>query len=121
MRGFIVIANKNMSYSTGLLKDRVEILVRQRATSGERGRGSGEPVFEVATSVWGAVTWTKGARAMQEGALEAYDVVMIRMRWNDIVNRDCRLRSGGKTYQILQFQEDRQGNQIQIIAQEIRQ
>ena len=110
-----------MAYSSGMLKDRVEILVRQRATTGERGRGSGEPVFEVAACVWGAVTWTKGARPMQEGALEAYDVVMVRMRWNNIVNRDCRLRSGGKTYQILQLQEDRQGNQIQIIAQEIRQ
>lgn len=110
-----------MAYSSGMLKDRVEIFVRQRATTGERGRGSGEPVFEAAVCVWGAVTWTKGARPMQEGALEAYDVVMVRMRWNNIVNRDCRLRSGGKTYQILQLQEDRQGNQIQIIAQEIRQ
>ena len=110
-----------MAYSSGMLKDRVEILTRQRAISGERGRGSGEPVFGTAACVWAAVTWTKGARPMQEGALEAYDVVMIRMRWNDIVNRDCRLRSGGKIYQILQFQEDRQDNQIQIIAQEIRQ
>jgi len=110
-----------MAYSSGMLKNRVEILTRQRATSGGRGRGSGEPVFETAACVWAAVTWTKGARPMQEGALEAYDVVMIRMRWNDIVNRDCRLRSGGKTYQILQLQEDRQDNQIQIIAQEIRQ
>lgn len=110
-----------MAYSSGMLKDRVEILTRQRATSGSRGRGSGEPTFDAVGTVWASVTWTKGARPMQEGALEAYDVVMIRMRWNDIVNRDCRLRSGGKTYQILQLQEGRQDNQIQIIAQEIRQ
>lgn len=110
-----------MAYTTGMLNKRVTILARQRASGGDRGRGSGEPTFTEAGTVWGAVTWTRGSRPLQEGALEAYDVVMIRMRWNDMVNRDCRLACEGKTYQILQLSEDRQDNQIQIIAQEIRQ
>jgi len=56
------------------------------------------------------------------GALESYDVVMIRMRWSDSrsrnLDKDCRLTAEGKTYQILQLQDDRRENIVQIIAQE---
>lgn len=110
-----------MGYSTGILNKRVTILTRERATGGERGRGSGEPTFTPNCTVWASLTWTKGARAMQAGALEAYDVVMIRMRWHPAVNRDCRFQCEGKTYQVLQLNDDKRANTIQIIAQEIRQ
>lgn len=104
-----------------MLNKRLTILTRSRAAAGERGRGSGEPTFATAATVWASVKWTRGSRPLQEGALEAYDVVMVRMRWNGVVNRDCRLACDGKTYQIIQMSEDKQDNQIQIIAQEIRQ
>jgi hypothetical protein len=43
---------------------------------------------------------------------------MIRTRWTDLIDKDCRLTAEGKTYQILQFNDDRRENIIQIIAQQ---
>ena len=108
-----------MAYSSGLLDSRAEILQRNKQTAGSRGRGSNEPTYTNAGTVWANVKWTKGMRPLQEGALEAYDVVMIRMRWNSLVDHDCRIRCGGKVYQIIQLNEDKRDNQIQVIAQEV--
>ena len=79
-------------------------------------------VFTAVGCVNASVTWSKGMRPLQEGALEAYDVVMIRMRYDDGyaagINKDCRLTCDGKTYQIHQMMDDRRDNVIQIIAQQ---
>ena len=56
---------------------------------------------------------------MRESALDAVDVVLFRMNWNDIVRRDSQLVCDGKTYQILSLEGDRRDNQIEIKAQEI--
>ena len=61
----------------------------------------------------------KGVKALREGALDAYDTVLIRMRWNNVVTRDSRLQHGGVTYQIQSLHADRQENTIQITATEI--
>ena len=108
-----------MAYNSGMLGKRAEILQRNRAAAGGRGRGSSEVTYRVAGKVWASLKWQKGMRPLLEGAVEAYDVVMIRMRWNSIVDRDCRIRCDGKVYQILQLNADKTENQIQIIAQEI--
>ena len=58
-------------------------------------------------------------KALREGALDAYDTVIIRMRWNNVVTRDSRLECEGVTYQIQSLHADRQDNTIQITATEI--
>ena len=108
-----------MTYSSGMLDKRISIwAVDRENTSGKAGRGSGGVNYKCVGTVWGSVKWTKGQRAMMEGALESYDVVMIRFRYTDLVDKDCRLACEGKTYQILQLQSDRRENIIQIIAQQ---
>ena len=103
-----------MAYTSGLLKYSVTILNKQVAT------GFGETTsYQPAATVWADVTWNKGVKALREGALDAYDTVMIRMRWNNIVTRDSRLQCDGVTYQIQSFHADRQDNTIQITATEI--
>lgn len=103
-----------MAYTSGLLKYRVTILNKQVAT------GFGETTsYQPAATVWADVTWNKGVKALREGALDAYDTVLIRMRWNNIVTRDSRLKCDGVTYQIQSFHADRQDNTIQITATEI--
>lgn len=103
-----------MAYSTGLLKDRVTILNKVTA------KGFGETTrYEPATTVWASVSWSKGVKALREGALDAYDTVLIRMRWNNIVTRDSRLECQGVTYQIQSLHADRQDNTIQITATEV--
>ena len=96
------------------MKYRVTILNKQVAS------GFGETTsYQTAATVWADVTWSKGSKALREGALDAYDTVLIRMRYNDIVTRDSRLQHGGVTYQIQSLHADRQENTIQITATEI--
>lgn len=103
-----------MAYTSGLLKYRVTILNKQVAS------GFGETTsYQPAATVWADVTWNKGVKALREGALDAYDTVLIRMRWNNVVTRDSRLLHDGVTYQIQSLHADRQDNTIQITAQEM--
>jgi hypothetical protein len=76
-------------------------------------------VYEDAGCVWANVTWSKGVKALHEGALDAYDTVLFRMRWNTLVKRDSQLVYEGVVYQIISFHADRLDNTIQITAQEI--
>ena len=64
-------------------------------------------------------TFNKGVKAMHEGALDAYDTVMFRCRYNKSLDRWCLLKYRGKWYQIQSFNEDYQENQIQITAVEM--
>jgi head-tail adaptor len=74
-----------MAYTSGLLKYRVTILNKQVAS------GFGETTsYPPAATVWADITWSKGSKALREGALDAYDTVLIRMRYNDIVTRESR-------------------------------
>lgn len=103
-----------MGYTSGLIRHRVTILNKQVAT------GFGETTsYQPAATVWADVTWKKGQKALNEGALDAQDTVLIRMRWNDIVTRDSRLQCDGVTYQIQSLHADKQDNTIQITATEI--
>lgn len=104
-----------MAYSTGLLKHRVKILNKVRPTQGDFGETT---QYAEAAEVWADVTWSKGVKALLEGALDAYDTVMVRMRYNTIVSRDSRLQYGGATYQIQSLHADYQENIIQITATE---
>lgn len=103
-----------MAYTSGLLKYRVTILNKQVAS------GFGETTsYQPAATVWADITWSKGSKALREGALDAYDTVLIRMRYNDIVTRDSRLEHDGVTYQIQSIHRDYQDNTIQITATEV--
>ena len=110
-----------MAYSTGLLKHRVTILNRTEAQQGRFGLDSAGVEFESTGTVWASVDWAKGKGAMNAGALDVYGVVMIRMRYNTIVNERSRIFYDGKTYQIIgeTFHADRQDNTIQFQAQQI--
>ena len=108
-----------MAYSTGILKDRVTILNRKEAQQGKFGLDSSGVEFETAGTVWAEVTWVRGKQAMNVGALDVYGVIMVRMRYNSIVNDRSRIMYDGKTYQILgdTFHAQRQNNTIQFHAQ----
>ena len=103
-----------MAYTSGMLKYRVTVLNKQVAS------GFGETTsYQPAATVWADVTWKKGQKALNEGVLDAQDTVLIRMRWNNIVQRDSRLQCNGVTYQIQSLHADHQENTIQIRATEI--
>ena len=108
-----------MAYSTGILRNRVTILNRTEAQQGKFGLDSSGVEFETVGTVWAEVTWVRGKQAMNVGALDVYGVIMVRMRWNSIVNDRSRVQYDGKTYQILgdTFHAQRQDNTIQFHAQ----
>ena len=107
-----------MTYSTGLLRHRVQILQRVQQAS-EFGSKGGAVTYEPIKTVWAEAKFTKGAKALREGALDAYDTVMFRMRYTNSVNRDNFIGYQGKVYQIMSFNADYQDNIIQITATEI--
>ena len=103
-----------MSYQSGFLHNRVTIKNKVVAT------GFGETTgYQTVGTVWANVSFSKGMKALHEGALDAYDTVIIRMRWNNIVNRDSHLVHDGREYQIQSFHRNYEENIVQITAQEV--
>ena len=105
-----------MGYSTSMLRWMVAIL--KKKDPGERAFGA-KTEYEQVACVHANMTWKKGQKSLNEGALDAQDTVMFRMRWNNIVTRDCRLQCEGVTYQIQSLHADRRADTIQITATEI--
>lgn len=103
-----------MAYQSGFLHSRVTIRNKVVAT----GFGDTTSYQDVAT-VWANVSFNKGMKSLREGALDAYDTVIVRMRYNEIVSRDSRLVHDGREYQIQSFHRDRRENIVQITAIEI--
>ena len=110
-----------MAYTSGLLKHRVTILNRTEAQQGKFGLDSAGIEWENMGCVHANVDWQKGKSGMTAGALDAYGVKIVRMRWNNIVTERSRIQWQSKTYQILPetFNADRQGNTIQFLCQQI--
>jgi SPP1 family predicted phage head-tail adaptor len=103
-----------MSYQAGFIHSRVTIRNKVVAT------GFGETTgYQDVCTVWANVSFSKGMKALHEGALDAYDTVIIRMRYNKIVSRDSHLVHDGREYQITSFHRDYRENIIQITATEI--
>lgn len=110
-----------MSYSPDLLKYRVIVLNRKQATSSKWGKDGEGVEWEASQPIRADVTWAKGVRAMNQGALDAYGVVEVRMYWNNVVNMRSRIIYDGQTYNILPetFHADHMENTIQFHAQVI--
>lgn len=110
-----------MAYSSGWLKHRITIQNRADATTNKWGVDGTGIQWTDSGTVWASVDWVKGKSAMNVGALDAYAVVMVRMRWTDIISMRSRVISEGVTYQIVPetFHADRQANTIQFHAQAI--
>jgi head-tail adaptor len=110
-----------MPYTAGFLKDLVTVLNRKEAQQGKFGLDSAGIEWDNMGCVHANVDWQKGKTAMNAGALDAYGVKIVRMRWNNIVTERSRIQWHGKTYQILPetFNACRQENTIQFLCQQI--
>lgn len=103
-----------MAYQSGFRNHFVTIRNKVVAT------GFGETTsYQDVKTVHAAKSWKHGVKGLREGALDAYDKVLFRMDWNDIVKRDSLLVCEGKTYQVLSLDGDFRTNEIEILAQEI--
>ena len=103
-----------MAYEAGFRPHLVTIRNKVVAT------GFGETTqYQDIKTVHAAKTWKHGIKGLREGALDAYDKVLFRMDYNDIVQRDSLLVCEGKTYQVLSLNGDFKANEIEILAQEV--
>lgn len=105
-----------MAYSAGMLNKRITIARRAATQMGDYGRNSGVQKYEVLGTFWAAETWNKGVKALHEGAVDAYDTVMFRMRYNASVDRWCMIQYHGRWYEIQTLNGDYHENQLQITA-----
>ena len=105
-----------MGYSASILRWHVAILKKKEPA--EKAFGE-KTEYEQVACVHANLTWKKGQKALNEGALDNVDTVMFRMRWNNIITRDCLLECEGVTYQIQSLHADRRANTLQITATEI--
>ena len=105
-----------MGYSASILRWHVAILKKKEPA--EKAFGE-KTEYEQVACVHANVTWKKGQKSLNEGALDSIDTVLIRMRWNNIITRDCLLECQGVTYQIQSLHADRMEDTIQITATEI--
>ena len=110
-----------MAYTAEFLKDLVAILNRKEAVQGKFGLDSTGIEWENMGCVHANVDWQKGKSGMTAGALDAYGVKIVRMRWNSIITERSRIQWQGKTYQILPetFNSSQQENTIQFLCQQI--
>lgn len=108
-----------MTYSSGFLNKRVTILNRTEAVVGKYGRDSGGAEYTSAGIAWASIDFVKGKRAMNDGAIDVYGIVMVRMRYNKEINMRSRIGYDGDFYDILPetFHSDKQANTIQFNAQ----
>ena len=108
-----------MGYSAGMLNKRVTIAKRVKAEAGTMGLDSGGIKYQEVATVWAEKKFNKGAKSLNAGAVDAYDVVLFRMRYRNDIDRWCLLKCQGVWYQIESFNEDFTDNQIQITAREM--
>lgn len=101
-----------------MMRYRVTVLERTVA-AGSFGRNSGNVSFEETGTVWAAVDFQRGVKAVREAAVDGTDYILVRMRWNELVTRDSYLRIDGVTYMVTEFHRDFQDNILQLKAQEI--
>ena len=90
-----------MAYSTGMMRHRITIQNRKAAVQGKFGLDSTGPEWEDTATIWAAVDFVKGLRAMREGAIDVYGIVMVRCRYTDMITERSRIVYDGKTYQVL--------------------
>lgn len=107
-----------MAYSTGMISKRVTVARRATVDDATFGK-AGQPKYEILGTFWMAEDYNRGVKSLREGAFDAYDTVMFRMRWNKDIDRWCLLQYHGKWFQIQSFNESYQENQIQITAIEL--
>ena len=107
-----------MSYGAGMRNRRIHIFNRKADKNGAFGRNSGGNEYKYTATVWSAVTFNKGVKAMREGAVDAYDTVMFRMLYTKKICRESMLVWDERTFAIKSFYRDYQSNEIQITAVE---
>ena len=102
-----------------MMNKRVKVAKRYEEQKPTFGGSTSVTKYEILGTFWAAEDFNRGVKSLREGAYDAYDTVMFRMRYHEGIDRWCLLQFHGKWYQIQSFNEDYQENQIQMTAIEM--
>lgn len=100
-----------------MLDKRIQIAKRS-ATQPSTFSGSATN-YEILGTFWAAESFNKGVKSLREGAYDAYDTVMFRLRYHSCIDRWCLIKYQDVWYKIDSFNADERANQIQITATEM--
>lgn len=106
-------------YSAGIRNERVSVLWPRGAVDGAYGRRSGGVVYDLKCTLWAAVDFVRGVKALQAGAVEVYDTLMVRMQWSGKVRRDSVIVWRGRAYLIMSLNGNRLANTMQLTVREM--
>lgn len=106
-------------YDAGMRNKRITIARRAESSGGQFGVRSAGQQYEIVGDFWAAEDFNRGTKAMREGAVDAYDIVMFRMDWYQGIDRWCIIRYDGTWYQITSFNANKQAKTIQMTATEM--
>ena len=97
---------------------RVTILNKVQPSERQFGEKTG---YRRDGSLWSSYEFSKGTRALREGALDAYDSVIFRMNFsaNVTITRESLIECDGKVYQVQSLNSDKRENKIIIRATEM--
>ena len=108
-----------MGYGAGILTHRIGIFNRVAAEDDIYGLDSSGVVYDPLGELWANVTFNKGVKAMREGAMDAYDYIMVRTRYTDKVRRDSVLLHDSRYWRIESFHADYREDKIQMTCVEM--
>ena len=105
-------------FNSGMRNHRVTILNKVAPTEKAFGEKTG---YQREGSLWSSYEFTKGTKALREGALDAYDSVIFRMNFsaNVTITRESLIECDGKVYQVQSLNSDKRDNKIIIRATEM--
>lgn len=105
-------------FTSGMRNHRVTILNKVQPSERQFGEKTG---YRRDGSLWSSYEFSKGTRALREGALDAYDSVIFRMNFsaNVTITRESLIECNGKVYQVQSLNSDRRDNKIIIRATEM--
>lgn len=97
---------------------RVTILNKIEPTEKAFGEKTG---YRREGSLWSSYKFKKGIKALREGALDAYDIVVFRMNIsaNVKITRESLIECQGKIFQIQSLNDDHRENKIVVTATEM--
>ena len=102
-----------------MMNKRVTIARRHESENQPFGGSTTVTQYEILGTFWAAEDFNRGVKSLREGAYDAYETVMFRMRYNADIDRWCLVQYQGKWYQIQSFNASHQDNTIQITAVEM--
>ena len=97
----------------------IQVLNRKEAVPGDYGIDSGGIQWEEGPCLHANVDYAKGKAAMNAGALDAYAVKIVRMRYTTCFNERSRIKYQDKVYQIIPetFNANHYENTLQFLMQ----